>query len=59
MQTEMRVRLESLAEAEASLIEPMECLSVSKLLKGIQFTAYSTRMGRIVVQYPCSQNLDG
>ncbi len=31
MQREMRARLKSLPKTEASFIEPMECLSVSKL----------------------------
>jgi hypothetical protein len=31
MQREMRARLETLPRTEASFIEPMECLSVSKL----------------------------
>jgi hypothetical protein len=34
MQREMRARLESLPKTEASFIEPMECLSVSKLPEG-------------------------
>ena len=49
MQREMRARLESLPKTEASFIEPMECLSVSKLLhlrpdklsfRGCNFTGY-------------------
>src|SRR5215467_1801570 len=34
MRKEMRARLDSLPKTEASFIEPMECLSVSKLLGG-------------------------
>src|SRR5215467_8308281 len=37
MRKEMRARLESLPKAEASFIEPMECLSVSKLPGGDQW----------------------
>ncbi len=35
MQREMRARLETLSRTEASFIEPMECLSVSKLPEGL------------------------
>ncbi len=44
MERKLRARLESLPRTEASFIEPMERLSVSKLPGGIQFTAYSTTM---------------
>jgi hypothetical protein len=37
MQKEVRARLESLPRKEASIIEPMECLSVSKLPEGNQW----------------------
>lgn len=37
MQREMRARLEALPRREASFIEPMECLSVSKLPEGLQW----------------------
>ena len=37
MQREIRARLESLPRTEASFIEPMECLSVSKLPEGAQW----------------------
>src|ERR1700731_5409406 len=37
LQREMRARLESLPRTEASFIEPMECLSVSKLPEGNQW----------------------
>ena len=37
MQTEMRKRLDSLPRREASFIEPMECLAVSKLPEGTQW----------------------
>jgi ATP-dependent DNA ligase len=37
MQREMRARLEALPRTEASFIEPMECLSVSKLPEGSQW----------------------
>lgn len=37
MQREMRARLEALPKTEASFIEPMECLSVSKLPEGSQW----------------------
>jgi len=35
MQRETRARLESLPKTEASFIEPMDCLSVSKLPEGL------------------------
>ncbi len=35
MQREMRARLDSLPKTEASFVEPMECLSVSKLPEGL------------------------
>src|SRR6267378_422026 len=35
MQREMRARLESLPKTEASFVEPMDCLSVSKLPEGL------------------------
>src|SRR6266478_2854463 len=44
MQREMRARLDALPRTEASLIEPMERLSASKLLGSIQLTAHSTTM---------------
>ena len=34
MERKLRARLESLPKTEASFIEPMECLSVSKLPEG-------------------------
>src|SRR5438552_7502828 len=34
MQKEIRARLDSLPKAEASFVEPMECLSVSRLPEG-------------------------
>src|SRR6201981_1862147 len=34
MQKEIRVRLDSLPRSEASFVEPMECLSVSRLPEG-------------------------
>jgi hypothetical protein len=37
MQREMRARLEALARTEASFVEPMECLSVSKLPEGLEW----------------------
>src|SRR5256885_17029663 len=37
MQKEIRVRLDSLPKTEASLVEPMECLSVSKLPEGLEW----------------------
>ena len=37
MQRKLRARLESLPKREASFIEPMECLSVSKLPEGPQW----------------------
>jgi bifunctional non-homologous end joining protein LigD len=37
MQTEIRARLESLPKTEASFVEPMECLSVSKLPEGLEW----------------------
>src|SRR5881394_1163781 len=37
MQKEIRARLDSLPKREASFIEPMECLSVSKLPEGSQW----------------------
>src|SRR6266851_5509092 len=37
MQKEIRARLDSLPKTEASFIEPMECLSVSKLPEGDQW----------------------
>jgi DNA ligase D-like protein (predicted ligase) len=37
MQTEIRARLESLPKTEASFVEPMECLAVSKLPEGPNF----------------------
>jgi hypothetical protein len=33
----MRARLESLPRTEASFVEPMECLSVSKLPEGLEW----------------------
>ncbi len=37
MQREMRARLESLPKTEASFVEPMDCLSVSKLPEGLEW----------------------
>ncbi len=37
MERKLRARLESLPKTEASFIEPMECLSVSKLPEGTQW----------------------
>src|SRR5437879_3282048 len=37
MQKEMRARLDSLPKTEASFVEPMECLSVSKLPEGLEW----------------------
>src|SRR6266436_5283110 len=37
MQKEIRALLDSLPEIEASFIEPMECLSVSKLPQGLEW----------------------
>jgi hypothetical protein len=37
MQTKMRTRLDSLPRTEASFIEPMDCLSVSKLPESDQW----------------------
>src|SRR5260221_5099800 len=37
MQMETRARLESLPKTEASFVEPMECLSVSKLPEGLEW----------------------
>jgi len=37
MQREMRARLDSLPRREASFVEPMECLSVSKLPAGLEW----------------------
>src|SRR5260370_17343177 len=37
MQTEIRARLDSLPKTEASFVEPMECLSVSKLPEGLEW----------------------
>src|SRR6266481_2873741 len=37
MQKEIRARLDSLPKTEASFVEPMECLSVSKLPGGNQW----------------------
>src|SRR5216683_5913516 len=37
MQREMRARLESLPKTQASFVEPMECLSVSKLPEGSEW----------------------
>jgi hypothetical protein len=37
MQKEIRARLDSLPKTEASFIEPMECLSVSKLPEGLEW----------------------
>jgi hypothetical protein len=34
MQKEIRARLDSLPKTEASFVEPMECLSVSRLPEG-------------------------
>jgi DNA ligase D-like protein (predicted ligase) len=38
MQKEIRARLESLPKTEASFVEPMECLSVSKLPEGLEWS---------------------
>src|SRR5436189_3682024 len=37
MQKEIRARLDSLPRTEASFVEPMECLSVSKLPEGLEW----------------------
>ncbi len=37
MQREMRARLESLPKTEASFVEPMDCLAVSKLPEGLEW----------------------
>ena len=37
MQKEIRARLDSLPKTEASFVEPMECLSVSKLPVGLEW----------------------
>src|SRR5437016_5802775 len=37
MQREIRARLDSLPKTEASFVEPMECLSVSKLPEGLEW----------------------
>ena len=37
MERKLRARLESLPKTEASFIEPMECLSVSRLPEGPQW----------------------
>src|SRR5438128_7414626 len=37
MQREIRARLDSLPKTEASFVEPMECLAVSKLPEGPDF----------------------
>src|SRR5437660_12887892 len=37
MQKEIRARLDSLPKTEASFVEPMECLSVSKLPEGLEW----------------------
>ena len=37
MQKEIRARLDSLPKTEASFVESMECLSVSKLREGVQW----------------------
>src|SRR5437762_7964669 len=37
MEKEIRARLDSLPKAEASFVEPMECLSVSKLPEGLEW----------------------
>jgi DNA ligase D-like protein (predicted ligase) len=37
MQKEIRARLDSLAKTEASFVEPMECLAVSKLPEGLEW----------------------
>src|SRR5712692_6953975 len=37
MQKEIRARLNSLPKTEASFVEPMECLSVSKLPEGLEW----------------------
>src|SRR5438046_9052950 len=36
-QKEMRAQLDSLPKTEASFVEPMECLSVSKLPEGLEW----------------------
>jgi DNA ligase D-like protein (predicted ligase) len=38
MQKEIRARLDSLPKTEASFVEPMECLSVSKLPEGLEWS---------------------
>src|SRR6266851_2239068 len=37
MQKEIRAQLDSLPKTEASFVEPMECLSVSKLPEGLEW----------------------
>jgi hypothetical protein len=37
MEKEIRARLDSLPKTEASFVEPMECLSVSKLPEGLEW----------------------
>src|SRR5438094_9091162 len=37
MQREIRARLDSLPKTEASFVEPMDCLSVSKLPAGLEW----------------------
>src|SRR5713101_543715 len=37
MQKEIRARLDSLPKTQASFVEPMECLSVSKLPEGLEW----------------------
>src|SRR5438105_15345010 len=37
MQRKIRARLDSLPKTEASFVEPMECLSVSKLPEGLEW----------------------
>src|SRR3989454_8093772 len=37
MQKEIRARLDSLPKTEASFVEPMECLSISKLPEGLEW----------------------
>jgi ATP-dependent DNA ligase len=37
MERKLRARLESLPRTEASFIEPMECLSVSRLPEGLEW----------------------
>src|SRR5689334_24671426 len=37
MQKEIRARLDSLPKTEASFVEPMDCLSVSKLPEGLEW----------------------